>query len=384
MTELLENTIEMDEPQVTPTLNGHAPATSARTPKAKPKPSEVEASYVYPFTAIVGQEEMKLSLLLNVVDSRIGGVMIMGHRGTGKSTIVRALADLLPRVKVVSGCLYGCDPDPARSGALCRDCRQKLARGETLKPKIGSVPVVDLPLGATEDRVCGTIDIEKALNQGIKAFEPGLLARANRGFLYIDEVNLLEDHLVDVLLDVAAGGVNVVEREGISVRHPARFVLVGSGNPEEGDLRPQLLDRFGLHARITTINDLEQRVEIVRHRQKFELYPAEFMAEWEPKQESLRRKITAAQRLLPNVELPYAVLLKIAELCLTLGIDGHRGELTIARAATALAAYNHRRAVTLQEVRQVAGLCLRHRLRKDPLDNTDSGVKIEQTADKVL
>jgi magnesium chelatase subunit I len=246
------------------------------------------------------------------------------------------------------------------------------------------VPVVDLPLGATEDRVCGTIDIEKALSQGIKAFEPGLLARANRGFLYIDEVNLLEDHLVDVLLDVAAGGVNVVEREGISVRHPARFVLVGSGNPEEGDLRPQLLDRFGLHARITTIVNLAERVDIVKRRHAFEMHPAEFMAEWEPKQESLRRKIREAQRLLPKIELPDEVLMKIAELCMALSIDGHRGELTIARTATALAALNHHKSVGLAEVREVATLSLRHRLRKDPLDNTDSGIKIEQAVEKVL
>jgi len=364
--------------------NGHSSAKSARPAKTKVETPQIEASYVYPFTAIVGQEEMKRSLLLNVIDPRIGGVMIMGHRGTGKSTIVRALADLLPRIKVIQGCNYGCDPDPDKRGALCRDCREKLAKGQKLVGHYSMVPVVDLPLGATEDRVCGTIDIEKALSQGIKAFEPGLLARSNRGFLYIDEVNLLEDHLVDVLLDVAAGGVNVVEREGISVRHPARFVLVGSGNPEEGDLRPQLLDRFGLHARITTITNLAERVDIVKRRHAFEMHPAEFMAEWEPKQESLRRKIKEAQRLLPKIELSDEVLMKIAELCLALSIDGHRGELTIARTATALAALNHHKSVGLPEVREVATLSLRHRLRKDPLDNTDSGIKIEQAVEKVL
>ena len=359
-------------------------APAAKVKKPTPTTESLEARYVYPFAAIVGQEEMKRSLLLNVVDPRIGGVMIMGHRGTGKSTIVRALADLLPPVKVVAGCLYGCDPDPARRGALCRDCRERLAQGHRLTAQVAPVPVVDLPLGATEDRVCGTIDIERALSQGIKAFEPGLLARANRGFLYIDEVNLLEDHLVDVLLDVAAGGVNTVEREGISVRHPARFVLVGSGNPEEGDLRPQLLDRFGLHARIVTILDLPQRVEIVKRRQSFELEPAAFMTRWEAEQEEVRERIKKAQRLLPQVSVPDEVLMKIAELCLALGVDGHRGELTIARAATALAALNHRKRVGLEDVREVAGLSLRHRLRKDPLDNTDSGVKIEQAAQRVL
>jgi magnesium chelatase subunit I len=381
MSELTELTIESEELELEPETNGTSPARKGAKEKGD---TQVEASYVYPFTAIVGQEEMKLSLLLNVIDPRISGVMIMGHRGTGKSTIVRALADLLPRIKIINNCMYSCDPDTTKRGGLCRDCRDKLARGQKLTGHIAPVPVVDLPLGATEDRVCGTIDIEKALSQGVKAFEPGLLARANRGFLYIDEVNLLEDHLVDVLLDVAAGGVNVVEREGISVRHPARFVLVGSGNPEEGDLRPQLLDRFGLHARIVTILDLEQRVEIVKRRHTFEMNPAEFMAEYDPQQEALRRKIKEAQRLLPKVELPHEILIKIAELCLALNIDGHRGELTIARTATALAAFNHKKAVTVEDVRQIATLSLRHRLRKDPLDNTDSGVKIEQAVEKVL
>jgi magnesium chelatase subunit I len=371
--------------QLIETEEVHEPSVNGHKAKANGKAVfEIEARYVYPFTAIVGQGEMKRSLLLNVVDPRIGGVMIMGHRGTGKSTIVRALADLLPRIKVVNACVYGCDPDPAKRGALCRDCRDKLAKGQKLTGTYAPVPVVDLPLGATEDRVCGTIDIEKALNQGIKAFEPGLLARSNRGFLYIDEVNLLEDHLVDVLLDVAAGGVNVVEREGISVRHPARFVLVGSGNPEEGDLRPQLLDRFGLHARIVTITDLSQRVDIVKRRHNFEMNPAEFMQTWEPEQEKLRRKIKSAQKLLPDVKISDEVLTKIAELCLALNIDGHRGELTITRTAIALAALNHKKAVTLNEVKEVAVLSLRHRLRKDPLDNTDSGIKIEQAVAKVL
>ena len=344
----------------------------------------VAKSAVYPFAAIVGQEEMKLSLLLNVVDPHIGGVMIMGHRGTGKSTIVRALADLLPRIKAIGNCLYGCDPDLSKRGSLCADCRARLAKGDKLAGHYAPVPVVDLPLGATEDRVCGTIDIEKALGKGIKAFEPGLLARANRGFLYIDEVNLLEDHLVDVLLDVAAGGVNTVEREGISVRHPARFVLVGSGNPEEGDLRPQLLDRFGLHARIVTITDLKQRVEIVRRRQAFERNPATFTADWEVQQEKLRRKIKDAQKRTAELDPSDEVLYKIAELTIALGIDGHRGELTLTRAATAHAALEHHKAVTLGDVKAIAALALRHRLRKDPLDNTDSSVKIEQAVMKVM
>jgi magnesium chelatase subunit I len=246
------------------------------------------------------------------------------------------------------------------------------------------VPVVDLPLGATEDRVCGTLDIERALAAGIKRFEPGLLARAHRGFLYIDEVNLLEDHLVDVLLDVAASGRNVVEREGISVAHPARFVLVGSGNPEEGELRPQLLDRFGLHAEIVTIADLDQRVEIVRRREAFERDPQAFRRRWEPEQARLRQRLGRARRLITRVRLDDGLLRAVAELCFRLQIDGHRGELTIARAARALAALEGRTATTADEVRRVAVMALRHRLRKDPLESTDSGLRVTQTLDQVL
>src|SRR5215471_12564031 len=243
---------------------------------------------------------MKLALILNVVDPLIGGVLIMGHRGTGKSTAVRALADLLPQITVVAGCPYNCDPDD-----LCDQCRE----GADLETKQTSVPVVELPLGATEDRVCGTIDIERALAAGRKAFDPGLLARANRGFLYIDEVNLLDDHLVDILLDAAASGRNIVEREGISVTHPARFVLVGSGNPEEGELRPQLLDRFGLHAGITTITDVEQRVEIVERREHFENDPAEFEIEWSAEQDKLRKRLVRARSMLASVRIERPLLL---------------------------------------------------------------------------
>jgi len=337
---------------------------------------------VYPFTGLVGQEEMKLSLLLNVIDPAIGGVMIMGHRGTGKSTAVRALADLLPPIVKVKGCLYGCDPDNAIE--LCADCAARLIAQASLPRECGLVPVVDLPLGATEDRVCGTLDIERALTQGVKAFEPGLLARAHRGFLYIDEVNLLEDHLVDVLLDVAASGRNVVEREGISVAHPARFVLVGSGNPEEGELRPQLLDRFGFHAEIVTIADLDQRVEIVARREAFERDPAVFRTQMEPQQKRLRQRIARARRTLSQMRIDYSFLRSIAELCLLLKIDGHRGELTITRAARALAAFEGKTTVTVDHLRRVAVMSLRHRLRKDPLESTDSGLRIGQAFAKVF
>lgn len=345
----------------------------------------------YPFTAIVGQADLKLALLLCVVDPTIGGVMVMGHRGTAKSTAVRALAAMLPPIKAVHACPYACAPE--RPAGLCDHCagtekHKPGADGHAQKARLKSVtipvPVVDLPLGATEDRVCGTLDIERALTQGVQAFAPGLLARANRGFLYIDEVNLLEDHLVDVLLDVAASGVNVVEREGISIRHPARFVLVGSGNPEEGDLRPQLLDRFGLHARITTIIDVDERVEIVKRRRAFDADPHAFAANWEKEQARLQRKIKAAQRRLHEVELPDPVLHKIAELCVKLEIDGHRGELTISRAATSLAAFEGHKEVRPDDVRRVAVLALRHRLRKDPLETQDDDVKIERAVAEVL
>jgi magnesium chelatase subunit I len=352
------------------------------TNRANKCPTSGGAQPVYPFAAIVGQEEMKLSLILNVIDPLVGGVMIMGHRGTGKSTAVRALAHLLPPISKVKGCLYGCDPDKAAE--LCADCRARLAARGRLPRERALAPVVDLPLGATEDRVCGTLDLERALVEGVKAFEPGLLARANRGFLYIDEVNLLEDHLVDVLLDVASSGRNLVEREGISVAHPARFVLVGSGNPEEGELRPQLLDRFGLHARIVTIADLDQRVEIVTRREAFERDPEAFCAQAEPHQAQLRQRLVRARRSLGRVQMGHGLLRRIAELCLLLRVDGHRGELTIARAARALAAFDGRRAVTADEVGRVAVMSLRHRLRKDPLESLDSGLRVEQAFAKVF
>jgi magnesium chelatase subunit I len=328
---------------------------SAVQPTAKP---------VYPFTAIVGQDELKRALLLCVVDPTIGGVMVMGHRGTGKSTAVRALAALLPLMQRVDGCAYHCDPK--RPSPDCPHCAKRPK--SQLKAISDTVPVVDLPLGATEDRVVGSLDVERALVEGVQAFAPGLLARANRGFLYIDEVNLLEDHLVDLLLDVAASGVNVVEREGISLKHPARFVLVGSGNPEEGDLRPQLLDRFGLHARITTITDVPERVEIVRRRRAYDLDPLAFAEQWQPEEETLREKLTKAQAKLPKVKLTDAAIEAAAKLCVALEIDGHRGELTLCRAGVAAAALAGHASATEKDIAGVALLALRHRLRKDPLE----------------
>lgn len=328
----------------------------------------------FPFTAIVGQAELKLALQLCVVDPTIGGVLVMGHRGTAKSTAVRSLAALLPHLQFVATCPYNCNP--AAPSPVCPHCTSPSS--DYLSTKSGPVPVVDLPLGATEDRVVGSLDVEKALVDGVQAFAPGLLAQANRGFLYIDEVNLLEDHLVDLLLDVAASGVNVVEREGISIRHPSRFVLVGSGNPEEGDLRPQLLDRFGLHARITTITDIDERVEIVRRRRAYDADPDAFVATWAPEEAALREQLAAAQQILTQVDLTDETIAAAAQLCVALEVDGHRGELTLCRAAVALAALNGRLHSTPQDIAHIAILALQHRLRKDPLENVGDDTRIRR------
>jgi magnesium chelatase subunit D len=356
------------------------PASKSSKTKPVKRAKPVRPCY-YPFSAIVGQDEMKLALMLNAVDPTIGGVLIMGHRGTGKSTAVRGLADLLPEIKLVPRCLYRCDPSGIN---LCTECEQILERGERLAKELGPVAVVDLPLGATEDRVCGSIDIERALQQGTKAFEPGLLARANRGVLYIDEVNLLDDHLVDILLDVAVTGVNKVEREGISIAHPARFVLVGSGNPEEGELRPQLLDRFGLQVQVTTEDDLDRRVEIVERRNAFESNPEKFCLKHSSAQEQLRNKITRAQKQFDSVVVERSLLRKIAQLCTELKVDGHRGELTITRAGRALAALEGRKKIISEDVRRVATMALRHRLRRDPLEEAGGTERINQALDKVF
>ncbi len=329
----------------------------------------------FPFAALVGQDEMKLALLVAAIDPSVGGVLVFGDRGTGKSTAVRGLAALLPEMRVVEGCRYCCDP--ADRAAWCEECRERKAKGP-LKTRAAPVPVVDLPLGATEDRVVGALDLERALSRGERAFEPGLLARANRGFLYIDEVNLLEDHLVDLLIDVAASGENVVEREGLSVRHPARFVLVGSGNPEEGELRPQLLDRFGLSVEVTTPKDLPTRVEVVRRRDAFERDAPTFLASWKREDGKLRARLVAARSRLPTVSVPDATLERAAELCMALGTDGLRGELTLIRAARALASLEEAEAAGFSHLRQVAAPALRHRLRRDPLDEAGSTARVER------
>lgn len=337
---------------------------------------------IFPFSAIVGQEEMKLGLILNVIDPSIGGVLIMGHRGTGKSTAVRGLAELLPEIWVAKQCPYRCDPSDVK--AACDDCRSQLASEKKLERERAQVPVVDLPLGATEDRVCGSIDIQRALGEGVKAFEPGLLARANRGFLYIDEVNLLEDHLVDLLLDVAVTGQNRVERENMSVAHPARFVLIGSGNPEEGELRPQLLDRFGLNVEVKTETELDDRVEIVERREAFQRDEKSFVAAFAEQKRRLRKQIIAAQKLIGSVKVERPLLHKMAELCGELGIDGHRGELTISKAARSLAAFEGKKKVGTAEIKRVAAMALRHRLRRDPLEERAESERIQQAIEKTF
>ncbi|MEO0981263.1 MAG: magnesium chelatase ATPase subunit I [Pseudomonadota bacterium] len=334
----------------------------------------------FPFPAIVGQEELKTALLITSIDPSVGGVLALGDRGTGKSTAIRALAALLPKIDIVEDCPYGCAPDaPAE---LCNACSAPSRAGR--KVRSAPAPVVDLPLGATEDRVVGSLDLERALAHGEKRFQPGLLARAHRGFLYIDEVNLLDDHLVDLLLDVAASGENLVEREGLSVRHPARFVLVGSGNPEEGELRPQLLDRFGLSVNVRTPTEVKERIEVVKRRDAFERDPEGFAKTWRRKENEVRRRIERAREALSEVTTPDPVLERIAALCIALGSDGLRGELTLLRASRAAAALDGAAEIGDRHVRRMASPALSHRLRKDPLDETDATVRVARAVDEVF
>jgi magnesium chelatase subunit I len=334
-------------------------------------------SPVFPFPAIVGQEEMKEALLIAAVDRSIGGVLLFGDRGTGKSTAVRALARLLPKISAWVDCPYACPGDE-----VCPHVTATGGRGAAVKDI--TAPVVDLPLGVTEDRVVGALDIERALAHGEKAFEPGLLARANRGFLYIDEVNLLEDHIVDLLLDVAASGENVVEREGLSVRHPARFVLIGSGNPEEGELRPQLLDRFGLAVDVTTPQSVDERVEVLKRRDQFELDRDKYARKWAAQEGRWRHRVSDARQSLAGIDAGDATLAKAAELCIALRSDGSRGELTLIKAARALAALNGEKRVTEAHLKHVAPMALGHRLRRDPLDESSARVRVERAVDEVF
>ncbi len=321
---------------------------------------------IYPFSAIVGQEKMKLSLILNVINPKIGGVLLRGEKGTGKSLTVRAIANLLPNVDAVSGCPFHCDPNKPKE--LCDDCLSKTAQGKKLPVTPRAVNVVELPVGATEDRLVGTIDIEKAIKTGQKHFEPGILAEANRNILYIDEVNLLDDHLVDVLLDAAAMGVNYVEREGVSFSHPSQFILIGTMNPEEGELRPQLLDRFALSVEVKGIPYKEARAEIIRRRVAYENDPSAFAASQFDNQNQVRQKIHDATALLPKVTLSSDLLNLITQICTDLGVDGHRADIAMYKTACTLAAYNGRTTVVEDDIKEAAELVLPHRHRRQPFE----------------
>ena len=324
---------------------------------------------IYPFTAIVKQDLMKLGLILNVINPTLSGVLIRGEKGTAKSTAVRALAEILPEIDVMEDCPFQCDPkDILIDCPYCQSSRQNV-----LKRKI---KIVELPVSSTEDRVVGTIDIEQALKSGKKRIEPGLLAQAHRGILYVDEVNLLDDHIVDVLLDSAAMGVNKIEREGISFSHPARFVLVGTMNPEEGELRPQLLDRFGLCVNIQGLNEIDDRVEIIKRREDFESNPKQFKEKWQIKDEELSKKIILARKLYPEVLIHDDILRKIVRLAVELNIDGHRGEIMMMKTAKTITAFEQRKDVELKDVEIAAELCLPHRIRRKPFENVGLDKKI--------
>ena len=320
----------------------------------------------YPFSAIVGQEEMKKALLLNIVMPSLGGVLIKGEKGTAKSTAVRAAAELLPAMRAVAGCACRCDP--ATPEFFCDDCRRKAAAGARMKEESVPMRVVELPVSATEDRVVGTLDIEAAIRHGRKEFEAGILAEANRSILYVDEINLLDDHIVDILLDSAAMGINTVEREGISYSHPARFSLVGTMNPEEGDIRPQLLDRFALSVTVAGEQDAESRVEVIRRRIAYERDADAFAATYAAEQKQLRTQIVAARRRVANVAVPDDILGLAAQVSLTLGVDGHRADITLIKAGIAHAALAGRTAVTAEDLLRVSRLVLAHRMRRRPFE----------------
>ena len=333
-------------------------------------------SKYFPFSAIVGQEQMKLALILTAIDPKIGGVLVFGDRGTGKSTIVRALTGLLPKKKFVQDCQYNC-----QNLSECNfNCKTNNYSATTEK----DTPVIDLPLGSTEDRVVGALNLEIALSEGRKVFEPGLLAKANNGYLYVDEVNLLEDHIVDLLLDVAASGENLVERDGMSIRHNSKFVLIGSGNPEEGELRPQLLDRFGLSVKVGSPSKIPERVEVVKRRDDFEQDPDAFLKKWRRKDLAIRKKILTARNSLTNVKLDDKILSKCAELCISIGSDGLRGELTLLRTLRAFTAYKEKIDAELSDIKEIAVHTLSHRLRRDPLDESSSEMRVERKINELL
>lgn len=335
-------------------------------------------SEMYPFSAIVGQEQMKKALILNAINPNIGGVLIKGEKGTAKSTAARALAQLLPDREVVEGCIYGCDPQDNKG--LCQECRLKYPN---LKAQYAKMKVVELPISATEDKVVGSLDIEHALKKGEKKFEPGILAQAHRNILYVDEVNLLNDHIVDVLLDAAAMGMNFIEREGVSYVHPASFILIGTMNPEEGELRPQLLDRFGLCVDIEGIHDAETRVEVIERRKAYEKSPETFVQKWFSQEDDLKNRIITAKKIVPDVNVSKEMLLMIAQICIDMAVDGHRADITMMKTASTIAAFNGRTEVNEDDVREAAVLVLTHRMRRTPFsDQQMNKEKMEQSIQK--
>jgi len=325
---------------------------------------------IYPFVAIVGQEKMKEGLILNVINPTLSGILIRGEKGTGKSTAVRALAEILPEIEVVADCPFQCPPKDGN--LICPDCRTRLDSGEEFEVHRRKIRVVDLPIGATEDRVVGTMDLEHALKKGEKRIEPGILAAAHRGILYVDEVNLLDDHVVDVLLDSAAMGVNTVEREGVSFIHPSRFILVGTMNPEEGELRPQLLDRFGLCVNIEGLRDSLLRVEIIKRRSEFDEDPVSFSQKWEDESKKLVQKIREATELYPLVRIDDRMLLEIVNICLEVGVDGHRADIIMQKVSKTIAAYQGRKEVIKKDVEYAAEFALPHRVRRRPFEEMGS------------
>lgn len=351
-----------------------------QVPQKQAKPQEGLQRIPYPFAAIVGQERMKLSLILNAINPQIGGVLIRGERGTGKTIAVRGLADVLPKIKVVSDCRFHCNPDDPSE--MCASCRERFEKSEHLPSEMRRVHIAELPIGATEDRVIGTLNIEKAIKEGIKALDLGILADANRGILYVDNINLLDDHVVDVLLDSAAMGVNVVEREGISVSHPAKFILFGTMNPEEGELRPQLHDRLALQVAAFTVNDLKSRVQIVKQAEEYEKNPEAFRNKYENETKALTAKIEAARKFLPSVEIPTNYLRIIARISTELDVDGHRPDIIVVRTALTHAAFEGRRMVTEDDVRLAAELTLNFRMRRTPFEEATLGTsKFQQVLD---
>ncbi len=335
------------------------------------KARERRKESLFPFTAVIGQEKMKLALILNVVDPLVGGVLITGQKGTGKSVTVRGLAEITPEIRVIDGCRFSCDPD--KQSYWCWECHEKYDQTapESLPVKSRPLRVVDLPLNATEDRVVGTLDVSKVLTEGVFQFESGVLAEANRGVLYVDEINLLDDYVVDVLLDAAAMGVVTVEREGVSVRYPARFVMVGSMNPEEGGLRPQLLDRIALEVSVTGIEALDKRMEVVQRRMDFESDPLTFRGRFDMEQQSVREKIRLAREILPRVKIPPKLFASIPKVTTAFGVDGHRADIMIERGAAALAAYEGRTAVDAEDIFRVADMVLPHRMRRKPFEQNE-------------